>query len=242
MLGLFAVTLFKGLTPVFTLFACSGVAGWWSTWKRRDHQVTFYTVLLLLLAIGIHMGVAGETSKRYFLPVALLMSPFAALGLLAGSAQLLRWAEGRHWGLKAKRLAAWMPLLFFLAFSLGNVVVCDYRQRSGQAELGRWAHNEFGRTPVLLGPNGVTQVVTYYAQGWYEGFAQNENERNIEDLMRRVPFDIILLTDDHEPLPGQSALLQCAAGLGYRPLDDKPFSSTLRNMVVLTRRNPGAKD
>ena len=103
MVGLFASAMFKGMTPVFALFTCIGVAGWWQTWKRRDHQAMFYTVLLFLLAIWIHLNVAQETSKRYFLPVVLVMSPFAALGLLACCRQLLRWAESRRWGLQATR-------------------------------------------------------------------------------------------------------------------------------------------
>ena len=80
MAGLFAAAMFKGMTPVFTLFACIGVAGWWHTWRRRDHQAMFYTVLLFLLAIWIHMNAAQETSKRYFLPVVLVMSPLRRLG------------------------------------------------------------------------------------------------------------------------------------------------------------------
>ena len=61
-----------------------------------------------------------------------------------------------------------MPLLLFSLFSLGNVVLCDYRQRAGQAELGRWSGNEFGPSLALLGPAGVTQVVAYYARGHYQ--------------------------------------------------------------------------
>ncbi len=242
MLGVFASAMFKGMTPVFILFACIGVAGWWHTWKRRDHQVMFYTVLLFLLAIWIHMNVAQETSKRYFLPVALVMSPFAALGLLASSRQLLRWAESRRWSVNARQLASWMPLLLFGVLSLGNVAVCDYRQRAGQAELGRWASNEFGPLPALLGPSGATQVVTYYARGQYQQFTQHDNERTIEDLMGHAPFDIILLPDDHEALHSQSELLRHAVGLGYRPLDDQPFLGKIRDMAVLVRRHSSSKD
>ncbi len=240
--GRFASAMVKGMTPVFILFACIGVAGWWQTWKRRDHQVMFCTAFLFFLAIWIHLNVAQETAKRYFLPVALVMLPFAALGLLAFSRQLLRWAESRRWSLNASRLASWMPLLLFGVFSLGNVASCDYRQRAGQAELGRWAHSKFGRTPKLLGPDGVTQVVSYYARGWYVGFAQNANDRANEEHMQRGAFDIILLPDDYGTSHGHADLLQYAAGLGYGPLDRQPFSGKLRNLVVLVRRNSIAKN
>jgi hypothetical protein len=229
------------MTPAFTLFACIGVAGWLHTWKHREHQAMFYTVLLFFLAIWIHMNVLQETSKRYFLPVALVMSPFAALGLLACCLQLLRWSERRRWGGKARHLASWMPLVLFIVSSLGNVIVSDYHQRAGQAELGRWTRNEFGPSPALLGPSGVTQVVTYYAQGRYQQFAPNDNDRAIEDLIRQGPFDIVLLPGQHETLHGQSDLLRYAASLGYGPIDDGQFSDKLRKMVVLVRRNSAGR-
>jgi hypothetical protein len=242
MVGRFVSAMFKGMTPVFALFTCIGAAGWRQTWKRRDQQVMFYTVPLFLLAIWIHLSVAEETTGRYFLPVALVMSPLAALGLLACSAQLSRWADRRRWGLKTRRLASCMPLLFFTAFSLGNVFASDYRQRAGQAELGRWTRNEFGPSPGLLGPGGVTQVVTYYARGRYVLFAQNDNDQAIETLLRQRPFDIVLLPDQQEPLPGRADLLRHAAAMGYGPIDGRRFSDQLRKMVVLARRNSGPKN
>ena len=51
--------------------------------------------------------------------------------------------------------------------------------------------------------------------------------------MRQGSFDLVLLPDNHETLHGHSGLLRSAAGLGYGPLDGKPFSDRLRNMVVL---------
>ena len=214
--GRFASAMFKGMTPVFTLFTCLGVASWWSTWKRREHQAMFYTVLFFLLAISIHLSAAQETSSRYFLPVVLVMSPFAALGLLACSAQLLRWAESGRWNLNATRLAALLPLLFFGIFSVGNVVLCDYRQRGGQADLGRWTHNEFGPAPALLGPVGVTQVVAYYSQGQCKLFDLDVDDQVIGDVLRQGSFDMVLLPDNHETSQGRCELLRalCEASLG----------------------------
>jgi len=240
MVGLFISALFKGMTPVFALFMCIGVAGWFQTWKRREHQAIFYMVLLFFLAIWIHMNVLEETSKRYFLPVAMVMSPFAGLGLLSCCRQLVRWAEGRRWGLAASRLASWLPLLLFALLSLGNVAISDYHQRAGQAELGRWTRDRFGPSPMLLAPSGVAQVLTYYAGGHYRQFATNDDDCAIEDLMRQGPFDIVLLPEQHET-SRVSDLLRYAAGLGYGPIDNGRFSDKLRKMVVLVRRNSAGR-
>ena len=82
--GLFAAAMLKGMTPLFVLFTCIGAAGW-KAWLRRDRAAMFCTVWLFLLAIWIHLSAAGETSSRYFVPVALMVSPLAASGLLACS-------------------------------------------------------------------------------------------------------------------------------------------------------------
>ena len=242
MAGRFAAAMVKGMTPLFALFTCIGMAGWWRTWTRREHQAMFCTVLLFLLAIWIHMNVAHDTSARYFLPVVLIMSPFAALGLLACSGRLAGWAEGRGWGAKAGRVASWTPLLLFGGLALGNVAVCDYRDRAVEAELGRWANSEFGPSPALLGPAGTTQVVAYYARGRYALFDPKENDRAIEGMIRQGSFDMVLLPGAADALQGRPDLLRQAAGLGYGPIDDGRFPHKLRNMAVLVRRRSSLKN
>src|SRR5208337_3319608 len=102
---------------------------------------------------------------------------------------------------------------------------------------GRWTHDQFGSSPMLLAPSGVAQVVTYYAGGHYQQFAPTDNDGAIEELMRQGPFDIVLLPDQRETLHVPD-LLQYAASLGYGPIADGRFSDKLRKMVVLVRRNP----
>jgi len=133
-------------------------------------------------------------------------------------------------------MASWMPLLVFALFSLGNVVVSDYHQRAGQAELGRWTHDRFGSSPMVLAPSGMAQVLTFYAGGHYRQFAQNDDDRAIKDVMRQGPFDIVLLPEQRET-SHRSELVRYAAGLGYGPIDEGQFSEKLRKMVVLVRRN-----
>ncbi len=88
----------------------------------------------------------------------------------------------------------------------------------------------------------MTQVVTYYARGIYEQFGPAESDQAIEEFMRRGPFDIVLLPDEHGTLHGRADLLRHAAGLGYAPVDDQPFSDSLRKMVVLARRHTSSKN
>ena len=104
MAGLFASAMFKGLTPVFALFACIGVAGWWRTWKRRDHQAMFYTVLLFLLAIWIHLNICAGDLEALLPAHRAGDEPVGRLGSAGMFRQLSRWAESRRWGLAGQAL------------------------------------------------------------------------------------------------------------------------------------------
>jgi hypothetical protein len=132
--------------------------------------------------------------------------------------------------------------LLFAGYSLGNVLMSDYRQRAGQAELGRWACHEFGPSSWLLGPAGAAHVVSYYAQARFVLFDPDANDRAIEEIVEQGSYSVVLLPDDHESLHGRRVLLRHLAGLGYTPVDDQPFSGKLRKMAVLARRKAIAKN
>ena len=132
--------------------------------------------------------------------------------------------------------------MLFAAYSLGNVGLSDYRQRAAQADLGRWTRTEFGPAAAMLGPVGVTQVVAYYNGGPFELFDLHGSDKLVEYLMRQGSLNVVLVLDRPETANGRAELLQHAAGLGYASIDDQPFSAKLRNVLVLARRTPLARD
>ncbi len=89
MIEIYVPTLVKGLSPLFALLMLGGMWGWRRVWARRDHQPLFYCGLAIMLAAWIHAWCAKGSCDRYFLPMVLLGSSFAALGLLGFSARLL---------------------------------------------------------------------------------------------------------------------------------------------------------
>ena len=93
MLWVFFPTATRGLSPVFALLMFGGLWGWRRVWARRDHQPLFYTTLLILCGIWVQLWYDKNICPRYMLPVVLMASPFAALGLLALIARLLRIAD-----------------------------------------------------------------------------------------------------------------------------------------------------
>ena len=84
---------------------------------------------------------------------------------------------------------------------------------SAHADLGRWTRSKFGPAPLLLGPGGVTQVVTYYAQGRYLLFVQDEDDRAIENSFAAAPS--ISFCCPTTVRPGKTAATCCGTWRGW---------------------------
>jgi hypothetical protein len=224
MIELFGLAMIKGLTPLFTAGMLVGVIGWWRVWRRPCHQATCATILVVLLAIWIHLYSAHVSCQRYFLPIALMMCPFAGLGLLACSARLLRWARG--W-----RPAAFVPAAFVGTVSMAIVLGADCRYRAERAELGRWAHERFGPSPSLLGPDGITQVVEYYAHGRCESFPADTCDEAVAAHADRFAPDLLLV-----PPKRAEALLARMASLGFARIDGAELPEQCGRVHVLARQ------
>ena len=106
-----------------------------------------------------------SSRKRYVFAAVLLGSGLAALGLLRVSDWMgrvaVRWRP--LWGPPFRAVpvpgrggAAWAT-----AFSFDGRPIA----RPPRVELGRWLRDRAGPSPVLFGPDGFTQVVSYYARG-----------------------------------------------------------------------------
>ena len=67
-----------------------GVWRWRRIWARRDQQVLFVTALAFVAGIWIHLQQNHGTSNRYFFPIVLMGSVYAALALLG----LCEWLAG----------------------------------------------------------------------------------------------------------------------------------------------------
>jgi hypothetical protein len=242
MIELFATAGFKGITPVFLVGSLLGMTGAWRLWRRFDHQVLVVASLPLCLAIWIHLWRAGETSLRYFFPVAILMTPLTAMGLIGLSQGLARMAQrsrrvgqGRANAGGAVRLASALPALAVLAVGLIVSLGTDCRSRTASAELGRWAREELGPSPLTFGPDGVTQVVNYYAQGRCQSFPRLETDSDVAARVEQLRPDLVLLPADRK-CPGDGPpLVERIERLGFVQVDRSGFTGGCRQVLVLRR-------
>jgi len=236
----FAEGMLKGMTPLFLACGFAGLAGAWSTWKRWDYQPLFCGSLAILFAIWIHMRWSQEAGQRYFYTVILMTCPLAAIGLLRISAGSLQWALRR--GLPAARgrrlvlAAAVAPMMVVCCVGWAVALGTDYRFRTATVQLAAWTRSHFGPSPVMLGPDGVTQVVNYYAGGRCESFALSDADATITAGVGRLRPDVVLLPSIRKTPGGAANLARRIEALGFTRVDCSNFAGGCAKLLVLRRK------
>jgi hypothetical protein len=237
MIEQFVSAAVKGITPVFLLFSVVGMAAGGRLWRRLDRQALFVAALPLLAAIWIHLWWARETCPRYFFPMVILLSPCAAMGLDGLSRRLAASWRSRGWEYRA---AAAVPAILVAVIGLTVSLGSDCRFRTATVELGRWANRELGPAPLTLGPDGVAQVVNYYAQGRCQSFPAREADGAVAARVQSLRPDLVLLPADRKTPDGGPALLEQIERLGFVEVDRSGFSGGCRKVLVLRRASAAA--
>lgn len=166
MLWVFVPTLTRGLSPIFALLMFAGIWRWRGVWARRDQQALFYTCLAILAGIWIHLWYDRAICPRYALPIVLMASVYAALGLIALTERLLRWQAWFHPGRQAKIAAMLTPLAVIAIVGVTDALTSERTyllNRKMAKDMGQWVQQEFGPSPVMVGPVGFTPIARHYA-------------------------------------------------------------------------------
>jgi len=184
----------RGLSPVFALLMFGGLWHWRRVWARRDHQPLFYVSLAILGGIWIAMWHVGESSPRYALSIALMASPFAALGLLGLMGWLLELAERRSWSSGARAAAVAAPLAVALGIGLATAVFPKYAHRAAEVRLADWIRREYGPQARLAAPPGIIWVIQYHAAaGPCRMFPWTADAAAVAAAAREFKPDVLLL-------------------------------------------------
>lgn len=87
----------------------------------------------------------------------------------------------------------------------------------------------------MLGPNGFTQVVTYYAGGHCDSFLPTTGDDTIADLTRKNRPDFVLLPQDEADFLRGGPLVRRLEAAGMKPLDQGRLPASCAGVLVLTR-------
>ena len=173
---------------VFALLMFGGIWGWRRFWARRDHQALFCTALVVMCGIWVQLWYDKTICPRYALPIVLMASPFAALGLLGScgaadsrgamanvlsSRRTVSLAERRRRRAANIGTVAWGVFAIVAAIGLTDAMTSNARYfeaRQTAMVFGRWLVREFPQPFRLVGPPGITAIAGYYAHnGPYPG-------------------------------------------------------------------------
>jgi hypothetical protein len=216
MAGKFAVGMLRGFTPLYLLAVAGGIAGLWQTPLRRAYLPLACASALILAAVWVHLYWSHEAGPRYFFPVVIMSAPLAGWWLLQVSRASALRVRIRH-----SRLAAWLAGAAPLAAMLivNSCVACgtDFQNRAATIELGRWLHTRYG-SPKMVGPDGATQIVAYYAQSQCDSFPETAKPAVVTGQIEWLRPSIVLLPADRCESPGD-ALAQCVEAQGFAPVD-----------------------
>lgn len=233
----------SGLSPVFALLMFGGLWRWRRVWMRCDQQTMFVTSLAFQAGIWIHLQQAHATSNRYFLPIVLIGSGYAALallglghGLAALTARLIGRALPADW---PGRLTAAL-LVAIAALGCADAIGSNYRVRDEEPQLGRWIRQQVGAPPTLMGPEGAGLVVNYYAGGRESIFPFEADDQLIftEAVSQRPDVVLLMLTRrmQRSQPDRYASLIERLSRVGYRHVQAAELPAHQDRILVLLRR------
>jgi 4-amino-4-deoxy-L-arabinose transferase-like glycosyltransferase len=246
MLWIFFPTMTRGLSPVFALLMFGGIWGWRRAWARRDHQPLFYTAIVIMCGIWVQLWYDRNICPRYALPIVLMASPFAALGLLALIGRLLRIAGWLGWGIRPRQ-----AVVAAVAAIVASIGLCDAMSSNGKyfetrqmaADVGCWVRTTYPRPPAIVGPVGITPIISFYAHNApYQPFRWEADNASILSMIEQSRAEVVLLQPAKELTEQRCAAL--AARLeasGLKPVDRSDLPPTCDGLSVLVRAKQNSR-
>jgi hypothetical protein len=245
MIWVFIPTMTRGLAPVFALLMFGGIWRWRNVWSRRDHQVLFCTAVVVMCGIWIQLWFDRAICPRYALPIMLMASPWAALGMLGLTARLARIAQGLRWGGHGQQAIVAAVAAIVVAINCTDAMTSNtkyFQSRRVAAELGYWVQREFSAPPVLVGPMDITPIVSYYSHSSpFRTFRWEAADDAILRIVAESHASVVLLPPGKLLKPGRcAALIERMKGLGLEPVVPAALAAASVDLYVLVRnhKNP----
>jgi hypothetical protein len=169
-----------------------------------------------------------------------MASPFAALGLLGLIDRMLRTVAWLRWGVRPRQ-----SLIAAVAAVVAGVGLTDamtsnvkyFETRRMAADLGCWVRNEYATPPAIVGPIGITPIISFYANNTpYQTFRWETADASILSMVDHSGASIVLLQPAKELTDNRcAALAACLKKTGLEPVDRSDLPATCDGLSVLVR-------
>ncbi len=207
----------------------------------------FCVAVVILCGIWVQLWYDKTICPRYALPIVLMASPLAALGFFGFTARLIRVVSwiGRSivWSTRRQNAMAFGVFAVIAAIGLteamtGNVNYFESRRMA--MDLGRWLGQKYPTPTRLVGPMGLTPIVSYYANHCpYEMFSKDASDAGILGDVARNKADVVLL-QPWKQLTRQrcESLVERMQRCGLRPIRPEVLANRADcDLFVLVRTN-----
>jgi 4-amino-4-deoxy-L-arabinose transferase-like glycosyltransferase len=240
MLWIFFPTLTRGLSPVFALLMFGGIVGWRRVWFRRDHQPLFCTAVVIMCGIWIQLWYDRNICPRYALPIVLMASPFAALGLDWLIERLLRVAQWLRWGIRRRVATVAVVASAVAGISLTDAMTSNgkyFETRQMAADLGCWVRDNYATPPAIVGPVGITPIISFYAKNSpCMTFRWEAGDASIVTMVKQSHAAVVLLQPAKELTDHRcTALVAQLKEIGLEPVSRGDLPATCDGLSVLVR-------
>jgi hypothetical protein len=190
---------------------------------------------------ALHLWYDRAICPRYALSIVLLASPFAALGLLGLVHRATCLTERLGYAGRTRAAVAGLLIFAVAAVGVGAAMSSNQRyfaSRKLAADLGRWVGHGPWSAPMIVGPVGLTPIVSFYAgKGRYEMFRIDSADAvTIGRLVEQCHPDLVILRTtkrmDSESCEGLGTRIKAR---GFSEVDPVPRPARSDELAVFVR-------
>jgi hypothetical protein len=222
----------RGLSPLYAILVFAGCLAHPRLLLRSDQWPLGALSLLICAGIWIHIWFFHLSSGRYFLPVAILSTPTAAMGWMCLARMARRALTAWHWPRMAWRLAPASIMAALLLIGWVDALTTNVELRLMNIRLGRWIGGHCGQQPMILGVDDQLPVVAHYAHGNFVALPVGLSDRELVDMVRNQRPDVVIFSRRH-PAGECGVLMAARQQLGLETVDG--LSDVSSRFVVLAR-------
>jgi hypothetical protein len=223
--------LYKGLSPLFLVVLGIGMVTERAILRRPDYLALLVVAGPILMAVWVHLYWSHEAGPRYFFPFVILAAPLASRGLWRLASAL------RDFTLLPGKLAIHPALALPAAILVANMFVAfsgDTDSRAAAVQIGQWIRVSYGPAARVFGPDGLTQVVAYYAQARCISYPDRVTASAVVRQINRWRPAVVLLAADNRAAP-RGEIFTRIKDLGFESVEERRLPRVQRSIQVMTR-------
>lgn len=232
----FVFTMERGITPLFGLLMFGGYLAWRKQFNRSDDLPLALITLAICAGIWIHLWFGQVASSRYVLPIVIMATRCAALGLISFTGWVVQHAQNCMASSKVVRWVSVPPSVFAVVVtaSLADAFT-GYEDRHGMRSWGEWIRQEYGENRMIISSYAQTPLIGYYAHGNAIPVPGGLSGDRLLYFLADCRPDVVIISQRSAAFSAFRALSEEYGKVGLQQVDRSQLPDHAANAVVLHR-------